>query len=251
MLKADQARRVDAAGEWHEIPTEISRFTTALPEAIVIVNPSFEADENRDNLGRFAEDDTFANFRRNLTGWSTITRTKAPVAGSSGIQVGWKSIPASELHPHPPVAGRESQALALMNGASVLNTTDTAWSSLHVGDKLTLTVSLGMGERLIEWNEETFFGLTDGGFSPTGVPTPADTVAHSGRITANPATGSQSGDGTFADLSFDHTVREADIHRSGKIGILLVSEGPRSESAIHQSCFDNVRLRVTKAPGPP
>jgi hypothetical protein len=117
---------------------------------------------------------------------------------------------------------------------------------MRAGDRLTLTVALGMrdGSPELVWNEATFFGLTDGNFTPTGIPKPADTVTHSGLIAFNPATGNRFGDGTFRDVSIDYTIRETDLRRPGHIGILLVGSGPNPGEATHQSFFDNVRIHV-------
>jgi len=246
VLRAGQARRADRRGGFDSIPVEASRFATALPEAVFIANHSFEVDRNTAPDGMFSDGER-ADYGGELTAW--ISQSGSPTE----VHVGWRGTVESELHPHPVTTARKSQALSLISGASVLNLTDQAWSSLHPGDRLTLTVSLGLrgGSPELDWNEATFFGLTDGGFSPHGTPTTADTVVHSGLIADNPATGNQSGDGTFRDISLDYTVREADLRRPGNIGILLVggSSQPGGESH-HQSFFDNVRLRLAEKSRP-
>jgi len=177
-----------------------------------------------------------ASFGGELTGWINQSGTDGQVA------VGWKDITATELDPDPPAGGQESQALSLQTGASVLNTTTIPWSSLSVGDQLTLTISLGMRNvAALDWCEGTFFGLTDGDADFTSVEL-ADTVANSGVIANNPATGTQEGDGTFTDVSFAYTLHTGDPARTGNIGILIYAEGTGGSGAENQSFFDNVRL---------
>lgn len=213
--------------------------------SIPITNPSFEADENQSADGAFASGER-RDFGGELTGW--LSRSGA----DSTVAVGWKDITPGELHPSPPV-GQESQALSLMSGASVLNTTGTPWSSLKVGDKLTLTISLGMrfAATNLNWNEQTFFGLTDSAANLGSIEL-TDTVANTGIIANNPATGTQFGDGTFTDVSFDYTVQAADLSRPGNIGILISCVGSGgSSSSFNQSFFDNARLLLTVAPEVP
>ena len=135
-----------------------------------------------------------------------------------------------------------------LSGASVLNTTGTPWASLTAGDRLNLTISLGMRNNpLLNWNEKTFLGLTDKNTDLDTIEF-SDTVASSGFITNNPATGTQRGDGKFKDVSFSHTVRQADLMRPGNIGILIYSEGRGATDAENQSFFDNVRLQLDQVP---
>lgn len=243
VLKAGQARRADARGGFAEIDPEPSRFTTALPEAISILNPSFEMDENPSEIGEFQEGER-GDFGMELSGW--ISQSGSPYQ----VSIGWRGVRAEQLHPYPPAAGRNSQALSLISGGSVLNVTGKPWSSLRAGDTLTLTISLGLrtDQPALNWNEGTFFGLTDGDFSPSDVPTPAETVIHSGLIAENPATGSQSGNGTFADVPLEYTVQPADLERPGRVGILLVGDSNQRGNSLHQSFFDNVRLHLTPVP---
>jgi hypothetical protein len=239
VLKAGQARRVDAGGEWDEIPVDSGHFTTVLPQAVFIVNHSFEVDRNEAADGFFTEGPR-RSFGGELTGWTSQS------GNDRQAQVGWRDIKPQELDPYPAPSNRPAQALTLMSGASLLNVTGTPWSSMRAGDRLTLTVALGMrdGSPELAWNEATFFGLTDGNFRPTGIPNPADTVTHSGLIAFNPATGNRSGDGTFRDISIDYTISETDLRRPGHIGILLVGSGSNPGESTHQSFFDNVRIHV-------
>ncbi|MFK7910542.1 MAG: FecR domain-containing protein [Akkermansiaceae bacterium] len=242
-LTAGQARRIDHQSELHEIPLNTDLFTTALPEtiSIPIANHSFEADRNTDPNGLFSSGER-QDFGGELNSWTSQS------GRAEQIHVGWRGIRSGELDPSPAVSGRKPQALSLITGASVLNVTTTRWSSLNVGDKLTLSILLGMRAEKpsLNWNEKTFFGLTDGGFSPSGTPNTSDTVAHSGLIEDNPATGNQSGDGTFRVVTFSHTVRPADLQRPGMIGILISSSGSGAKDlARNQSFFDHVRLKWT------
>lgn len=244
ILGQSESRQV-VAGSLKSIPARPGGFATRLPERIPLTNPSFEMDRNPDSRGLLNKGD-LGDLGGQLTGW--ITRS----GNLNMVQVGWRGVLASDLHPHPPPKGRSSQALSLMAGASVQNVASTPWSRLEVGDRLTLTVALGLraGKPALRWNDQTFFGLTDGGF-PTGrVPTLEATVAHSGRISVNPATGTLSGDGRFRDMSLVHTVREEDLRRPGNIGILLVSRTSKSKGATNQAFFDHVRLHLSRNPEP-
>ncbi len=213
----------------------------ALPTTTValhISNASFEADRNTS-----VDDGTFVkgergDFGGELTAWRSLSGTETQVA------VGWNKLRDSTLHPRTIADGPHSQALSLQSGASVLNTTSTAWSSLIAGDELMLTIALGMPNmESLNWNEESFFGLTDGDANLTTVDID-DTVANSGLIANNPATGTQSGDGSLADVSFTYTVQPSDLQRNGNIGILICAKGSGANMKIgNQSTFDNVRLR--------
>lgn len=222
-------------------------FQTAAMAAIgniLIDNPSFEADENTDSTGRFSFGER-QDFGGQLTAWISQS-------GSGGnVSVGWIGfVTPSPLHPSPQVGSQESQALALISEGSVLNTTNIPWSSLKAGDTLSLTISLGMrtASSNLNWNENTFFGLTDGGANLSTIEL-ADTVASSGVIANNPVTGTQFGDGTFTDVSFDYVVQASDLTRPGYIGILIFSSGTGGSGAsFNQAFFDNVRLNRETVP---
>lgn len=222
-------------------------FQTAAVAAtgnIPVVNPSFEADENTDSTGRFSFGER-QDFGGQLTGWTSQS------GSASNVSVGWIGFATpSPLHPSPQVGSQESQTLALISEGSVLNTTTTPWSSLKAGDTLTLTVSLGMriASSNLNWNENTFFGLTDGGANLSTIEL-ADTVASSGIIANNPVTGSQFGNGNFTDESFDYIVLASDLTRPGNIGILIFSNGSGGSSgSFNQAFFDNVRLNRQTVP---
>jgi hypothetical protein len=240
-IKGGEALRLHPELGLQPIPIQPERFTKTLPELITLTNPSFEDDENTDPDGLFNKGFR-SDFGGELTGWT------AKSGNELEVHIGWRDIDPTSLHPDPPEPGRESQALSLISGASVQNLTGTPWSSLRAGDKLTLTLSLGMraGLPALNWNEKTFFGLTDARADLSTIE-PADTVAHSGMIANNPATGSQSGNGTFKDVSISYHVKSADLARPGTIGILIHSAGSGGGAKdINQAFFDNVRLLLTK-----
>jgi hypothetical protein len=246
VLKAGEALRLSSRTTLESIPLRPERFTKALPENIPIFNPSFELDRNTDPDGHMDKADR-SEFGGELTGW------KATRGAESHVHIGWRDIDPASLHPYPPRAGWKSQALSLISGASIHTLTGTSWSSLKAGDKLTLTLSLGMRSGLpaLDWNDHTFFALTD---ETTDLATtdPVGTVAHSGIIANNPATGTQTGDGTFMDVSFSHTIQPADTTRPGRIGILVHSAGTSSRAReYNQAFFDHVRLHLTQTPDAP
>ncbi len=240
-LKGGEALRLHPESGLQSIPVQSERFTKTLPELIALMNPSFEEDENTSSDGSFTEGER-GDFGGELSGWI------AQSGDERFVHVGWRNIKPSELHPYPPAGDKESQALSLISGAGVLNSTTIPWSSLREGDKLTLTLSLGLrgGLPALNWNENTFFGLTDARADLTTAE-PADTVAHSGVIANNPATGSQSGNGSFKDVAFSYQVKATDITRPGKIGVLIRSEGSGGNAeGADQAFFDNVRLLLTR-----
>lgn len=236
VVKAGEARQVDEQGEFRTVTNAPERFSTRLSEAVQITNPSFEANRNLSPIGEYREGRPH-DFDGGITGWVGLVRDR------QGVMIGWKGIAERQLHPYPVEGGHNSQALSLLSNTCVLNRTSIPWSSLRAGDRLTLTVSLGMrGDTPdIAWNEGTFFGLVDGSIKSKGLPGIAQTVANSGLISVNPATGSSRGDGRFTDSSFHYIIRPADLTRPGKIGILLAA-GSSQPANTGQSCFDHVRL---------
>lgn len=223
-----------------------SQVSCAAP--IVVDNFSFEADENLSGGGGFA-DGTAGAFGGQLTAWTRV------LGGDSLPAVGWKDINAASIHPNPQVGQQESQVLSLRSESAVVNTTDTSWSSLAVGDTLTLTMLAGMRNvGALDWNEESFFGLVDDDADYTSVEL-GDTLANSGVIANNPATGDQSGNGDFVDVSFSYTVQASDLSRNGNIGILIYGNGfgggnGNAGQPQNQSFFDNVRLDLQPVPEP-
>lgn len=242
ILEAGEARQVNPQGGFQRISLQPDRFSTALPELLTVNNPSFEVDRNENPSGLLSDGQRGHFVGSELTGWTTTS------GDNLQVQVGWRGTVAEELHPSPPVGNQNSQALSLISGASVLNVTHVPWSSLREGDKLTLRISVGMrgGAPVLDWNEESFFGLTDDRFSPSDIPTINDTVIHSGLISENPAAGNQSGDGSFTDVTLHYNLQPADPSRPGNIGILIVGRSSEPGNSLHQSFFDNVRLFLTR-----
>lgn len=246
ILKTGEARRLDSELGLKSIRMQQERFTQTLPVRIPIANPSFEANRNPSPDGDFIEGER-RNIGGDLIGWATRTGEE------NEVSIGYRDINPSFLHPFPPIAGSKSQALTLISGASIQNLTGTPWASLRPGDKLTLTISLGMrySHSDLNWNEKTFFGFTDGNADLATIEL-TDTVANSGIIANNPVTSNQYGDGTFKDVSFSHVVQPADIERSGNIGILIYAEGTGGMTTAHdQSHFDHVRLHLTRTANAP
>lgn len=252
VLSGGQASRVDREGGFISIPVQGNRFTAALPRAVFIANHSFEADRNLHPRGYYNDGPRLNHSHRELTGWSHLAEANTGGSAGSGVMVGWAATEPSSLHPFPPVPDQPSQALSLRSVASVLNRTGTRWASLDPGDKLTLTIALGeMASQSLNWNEQTFFGLTDDAADLSSVE-PSDTVANSGIIRNNPATGTQSGNGRLSDVTLVHTVTEADLKRPGRIGILIFSSGVGGgETVYNQAKFDNVRLQISARPRAP
>lgn len=245
-LRAGEARRVGIRGGGGTERVALRRFFTVLPESVPIPNHSFETDENTSRGGEFEYGEA-RDFSNGISGWQSMDLAAYKAA------VGWRGIPPAELDPYPARNDRESQALCLISGGTVVQKTFMPWSSLGVGDQLILTVSLGLrgGSPALDWNEETFFGLTDGAADLRSVEL-SDTVANSGLIRNNPGTGTQTGDGSFADVPFTYTVQAADLARPGRIGILLHAKGRGGASTLqNQSFLDNVRLLRRSAPSPP
>lgn len=167
---------------------------------------------------------------KNLTAW---------IAQSGGD---WKvSVGANNLS-----VPDGDRVLLLQDVSSVLNTTETSWNSLNVGDTLTLTVALGIRNITQSvWNDETFFGFTDAEFDKSDGVTLEDTVANTGYIDTNPA----SSKGVFEDVTLSLAVSADDVSRSGNIGILLYSaDSGNGGQHANQALFDNVRLSHVAVP---
>ncbi|WP_269539862.1 PEP-CTERM sorting domain-containing protein [Cerasicoccus fimbriatus] len=216
---------------------------TLQAQAIPISNNSFEAQVNPDSGGAFnagAFDDVGP-----WTGWTVITTQNLNASSGEQTAVGFKDLT-------PPDG---SQVMSLMSGASIGQVSGTAWSSLSVGDVLTLTVSVGDRTAGPSWSDQSFFGLTDGLASGSLIDGTlrGNTVANSGEITA-PPTGIDSG--TFGDMSFNYTIVAADLLRSGNIGVVVAaygqvgSTGGGTTSVANQAFFDDVRLSVAAIPEP-
>ncbi len=201
--------------------------------AVPVANFSFETPVNPDATGGFGNGEAadFGGTPTSITSWNIITTDSSAFTGVNNfkeVAVGFKDL--------MPAVG--AQALSLMAGASVAQTTSLPWSSLSAGDVLTLTVAVGNRQppATTVWPDQSFFGLTDG--LATGRAT-GNTVANSGLI-AVPPTGAASG--TMGDLFFNYTVLASDLTRAGKVGVLLVSSDAGNNLATHQAFFDNIRI---------
>jgi hypothetical protein len=241
IVHAGEARHIAPSKNPATIPLDEDAFLTKLPgsRTIPLANASFEADRNPHPEGEFRHGQA-RSFGGQLSGWTILS------GNENMTHVGWYGLHSDSLHP---VSKDEpSQALSLINGASVYNLAHTRWSDLKPGDTLTLRAALGMREPRelpLDWNEETFLGLTAG---KPSAPKPGDSVAWTGYIKNNPATGDQSGDGTLSEVTLHHEVTKADVKRPGRIGILIASSGSGGKIPIrNQAFFDNIRLHVTNA----
>jgi hypothetical protein len=203
--------------------------------SVSVANSGFETPVNTNATGAFGAGEAadFGGTTTSITGWTIITtdNTNASVSGANNfkqVAVGYKDI--------TPFAG--AQALSLMAGASVSQTTSLAWSNLSVGDVLTLTVAVGNRNSTggTIWADQSFFGLTDGLATGRAL---GNSVANSGLI-AVPPTGAASG--TMGDVTFNYTVLAADLSRTGDIGVLLVSSNASNNLNTNQAFFDSVRL---------
>ena len=227
-------------------------------QAATIANFSFESNVNPNAEGRYgfgesrdfgangAVDTVQAGDENNITGWTTVTTENTNTDGAE-IAVGFFNI--------TPANG--TQVLSLQSGASTRQFTGTAWSSLTVGDQITMTVAIGDRSALAPtvWADESFFGLIDVGTVGTlaAGTLRSSTVANSGSL-VTPFTGGLGIDGgTMQDRSFTHTVVAGDLLRSGNIGVLLAGFGSTGagnglDSTLNQAFFDNVRLTIVPEP---
>ena len=216
---------------------------------VEIGNPSFESDVNSSATGAFGSGNQAA-ISSILTDWAIIA-TDNSADNSQEVAVGWANL--------TPAEGK--QALSLMAGAAVGQQTATPWSSLSVGDTLTLTVAAGDrgtgATATPRWADESFFGLSNGLAGKTGTPAATDwitnVVARSPAVTPPPG-GYKAG--TMGNLSLTHTVTGSDLARSGNVGVFIASLGSRNDTtngtaaAANQSFWDHVRLDLTTTPGP-
>ncbi|QTN31156.1 FecR domain-containing protein [Akkermansiaceae bacterium] len=85
ILKAGQARRLDASGMLVQIPVDTSRFTTSIPDALIIRNPGFE---NMESLAG----------QRNRAGYGPISAwgTSGGTVGAGGRDIPFLTRPAHD-----------------------------------------------------------------------------------------------------------------------------------------------------------
>jgi len=225
---------------------------------VVIGNIGFEADVNASSSGLFGSGDQAA-IPTVLSGW-TIIATDNASADNKEVAVGWSDIVPTE----------GTQVVSLMAGAAVGQVSAIPWSSLAQGDVLTLTVAAG--DRNVNapsgnprWADNSFFGLSDGLATRLGPPpaTPSNSTS-----TPSPWIGKQVAwkyvpvppgghkSGTMGNVTLVHTVRDADVQRSGNVGVFIASLGHRdntgngTSAAGAQSFWDHVRLELEASPGP-
>jgi hypothetical protein len=216
---------------------------------VVIGNPSFESDVNSSATGAFGSGNQAA-ISSILTDWAIIA-TDNTSDNNQEVAVGWANLTPAE----------GTQALSLMAGAAVSQQTATPWSSLSVGDTLTLTIAAGDrstgATATPRWADESFFGLSAGLAGKTGTPGATgwitNVVARSPAVTTPPG-GYKAG--TMGNLTLAYTVTASDLARSGNVGVFIASLGSRNDATngaaagANQSFWDHVRLDLATTPGP-
>ncbi len=228
---------------------------------ITLSNPSFETNRSTSGTGAFGSGDLQDLGLTSPTGWSVIA-TDNTQASNNGQEVafGWISLTPA----HPASGPPQPQALSLMAGAVVGQTSNVAWSSLAAGDVLSLTIAAG--DRNVNapagtprWADNSFFGLSDGLATRLGAPpgTPSNDAGSATSWIGNqvtqtfvetPPNGYKSG--TMADVTLTYTVQASDLTRSGNVGVFIASLGDRdgtgngTSSSGRQSFWDHVRLGV-------
>ena len=227
--------------------------------AATILNPSFEANVNPDlgsppttPAGRFSFGEEQDFPLTGITGWTAVT-TQNGNATNDGSErsVGYANI--------TPAAG--AQVLSLMSGASASQFTSVSWSSLNVGDTITMTVAIGDRTSVNPplWADQSFFGIIDNTVGSSIATLRSTTVANSGELVTPFSGGTGINSGTMQDRSFSYTVVAGDLSRSGTIGVLLAAYGTQSTTGdltgltpnnTNQAFFDNVRLDIVAVPEP-
>jgi hypothetical protein len=220
---------------------------------VAINNPSFEANRSTSVTGAFGQGDLQDLGLTSPTGWSVVA-TDNTAASNNGQEIafGWLNLTPAEPGFGPP----QPQALSLMAGAAIGQVTDLSWSSLMVGDVLTLSIAAGdrdvnSPDGTPRWADEAFFGLSEGLATRAGS-TPGDSASGwisnmVARLTvATPPDGYKSG--FMSDVVLTHVVTAADVARSGNVGVFIASVGDRDgtgngvTSTGRQSFWDHVRL---------
>ncbi len=227
-------------------------------DPITLTNPGFETPVNADPLstGRFsfgesrdfgpngATDAVEAGDENHIIGWTTVTTENGAINGAE-LSVGFANI--------TPAAG--AQVISLMSGASTRQFTNLTWSSLNIGDTITLTVAIGdrTSAGVPNWADQSFFGIIDSTVGSSIASLRSTTVANSGEL-ATPFTSGGINGGTMQDRSFTYTVVAGDSSRPGYVGVLLAAYGTVLTSGDQtgltpnnntQAFFDNVRLNWT------
>ena len=228
---------------------------------IALSNPSFETNRSTSGTGAFGSGDLQDLGLTSPTGWSVIA-TDNTQASNNGQEIAFGWI---NLTPADPTSGPPSpQALSLMAGAAIGQTSNVAWSSLAAGDVLSLRIAAGDRNANApsgnpRWADNSFFGLSDGLATRLGSP-PATPSNDAGSATSwignqvaqtfveTPPNGYKSG--TMGDVALTYTVQASDLTRSGNVGVFIASLGDRDATGngtsltSRQSFWDHVRLGV-------
>jgi len=226
---------------------------------ISLSNPSFETNRSTSGTGAFGSGDLQDLGLTSPTGWSVIA-TDNTTTNLQEIAFGWISLTPA----HPASGPPQPQALSLMAGAVVGQTSNVAWSSLAAGDVLSLTIAAG--DRNVNapagtprWADNSFFGLSDGLATRLGAPpgTPSNDAGSATSWIGNQVTQTFVGtppngykSGTMGDVALTYTVQASDLTRTGNVGVFIASLGHRDNTTngtsvnSAQSFWDNVRLGV-------
>jgi len=225
--------------------------------SVAIANHSFENPDNP--VEGFASGDLESLGVPVPAGWTVIATDNNAASNNQEVAVGSKDI--------NPADG--TQVLSLMSGAAITQVTSVPWSSLNVGDTLTLTVAVGDrsntgSEGQPFFTDESYFGLSDGAAGRSGPPNdgaggPLDpnwitNIAARTPTIAIPPNGYKNPN--MGDVILAHTVTPGDVARSGNVGVFIASIGKRDASGLglsqnyNQGFFDNVRLDLDPVPEP-
>jgi hypothetical protein len=229
------------------LATSVFALSGANGALVSITNPSFEANVNPDAAGRFSFGEEQDFPAPGITGWTARTSQNTIVADGAERAVGFINI--------TPANG--TQVMVLYSGASAIQSTNLAWSSLAIGDVLTMTVAMGDRNNTGApvWADKSFFGIVDSTVGTNIATLLGTTIANSGEL-ATPFTGGLGiKGGTMQDRSFTYTVVAGDLARSGNVGLLLAAYGGSGtnngiNSSGNQAFFDNVRLDLAPIPEP-
>jgi hypothetical protein len=227
-------------------------------------NPSFETNRSTSSTGAFGSGDLQDLGLTSPTGWSVIaTDNTAATNNGQEISFGWISLTPA----HPSSGPPQPQALSLMAGAVIGQTSNVAWSSLAAGDVLSLRIAAGDRNANAptgtpRWADNSFFGLSDGLATRLGAPpgTPSNDAGSATSWIGNQVTQTFVGtppngykSGTMGDVALTYTVQASDLTRSGNVGVFIASLGTRDNTSNgtsgttpngNQSFWDNVRLGV-------
>ena len=224
-------------------------------------NPSFETNRSTSSTGAFGSGDLQDLGLTSPSGWSVIaTDNTAATNNGQEIAFGWGNLTPA----HPASGPPQPQALSLMAGAVIGQTSNVAWSSLAAGDVLSLRIAAGDRNANAptgtpRYADNSFFGLSDGLATRLGAPpaTPSNNASSATSWIGNQVTQTFVGTppngyktGTMGDVALTYTVQASDLTRSGNVGVFIASLGNRdnttngTSASSSQSFWDNVRLGV-------